>query len=126
MLHIACGVWHTAAVAAQPLGMPAAGQLGSADMDPAEWEAIQQKMADAYRMLDEVSCYFIYHAKALLESHTSGAFQPLAWLLLKGWFSPAVPSSRLMRFGTAENRSSESCHVILAGGWPAVYMGRSI
>jgi hypothetical protein len=45
--------------------MPAAGQLGSADVDPAEWEAIQQKMADAYSMLDEVT--FSYRATALLE-----------------------------------------------------------
>ena len=65
MLHVACGVWHTAAVAAQPLGMPAAGQPGRADVDPAEWEAIQQKMADAYRMLDEVSCYFYLPCKCL-------------------------------------------------------------
>lgn len=93
MLHVACGVWHTAAVAAQPLGMPAAGQLGRADVDPAEWEAIQQKMADAYRMLDEVSCYIYLPCKSLAGMHTSGAFQPLTWLLLKGRFSPAVPSS---------------------------------
>ena len=124
MLHVACGVWHTAAVAAQPLGMPAARQLGSADVDPAEWEVIQQKMADAYRMLDEVSSYTDF--KALLDLRKSGASQLLTWLLLKGRLSPAVHSSGLMRFSTAQNRSTECCHVILAGGWPAVYMGRSI
>ena len=53
VLHVACGVWHTAAVAAQ---LPVIESLrqGSRDVDPAEWEAIQQKMADAYDVLDEV------------------------------------------------------------------------
>ena len=60
-LHVACGVWHTAAVAAQSLSVQSAQHSRSSSsgsgLDPAEWDAIQQKMADAYRMLDEVSCH---------------------------------------------------------------------
>ena len=54
VLHVACGVWHTAAVAAHVPGVESLQQQGSAEVDPAEWEAIQQKMADAYDALDEV------------------------------------------------------------------------
>ena len=59
-LHVACGVWHTAAVAAHSLSVRSAQHSrsgsGGSGLDPAEWDAIQQKMADAYSMLDEVSC----------------------------------------------------------------------
>lgn len=54
VLHVACGVWHTAAVAAHLPGFESLQQQGSAEVDPAEWAAIQQKMADAYDALDEV------------------------------------------------------------------------
>ena len=53
VLHVACGVWHTAAVAAHVPGFDSL-QQGSTEVDPAEWEAIQQKMANAYDVLDEV------------------------------------------------------------------------
>ena len=52
-LHVACGVWHTAAVAAHVPGLESL-QQGSTEVDPAEWEVIQEKMADAYDVLDEV------------------------------------------------------------------------
>ena len=53
VLHVACGVWHTAAVAAHVPELESLRQ-GSRDVDPAEWDAIQQKMTDAYDVLDEV------------------------------------------------------------------------
>jgi len=53
VLHIACGVWHSAAVAAHSLGVQSL-RRNSSEVDPAEWDALQKKMADAYRVLDEV------------------------------------------------------------------------
>lgn len=58
VLHVACGVWHTAAVAAHVPGFGSL-QQGSAEVDPAEWDAIQQKMAAAYDVLDEVRCMLL-------------------------------------------------------------------
>ena len=53
VLHVACGVWHTAAVAAHAVGVNSL-HPGNGDVDPAEWDAIQQKIAAAYSVLDEV------------------------------------------------------------------------
>ena len=54
VLHIACGVWHSAAVAAHSLGVQSL-RRDSSEVNPSEWDALQKKMADAYPFLDEVS-----------------------------------------------------------------------
>lgn len=54
VLHVACGVWHTAAVAAEPLGGITTG-LHMSELSPIEGEAIRQKLAAAYHEVDQVS-----------------------------------------------------------------------
>ncbi len=57
VIHVACGVWHTAAVAAEPIGgsspLPSLSELSYA-----EAEALRHKLSAAYDMLDEVLSYF--------------------------------------------------------------------
>ena len=57
VLDVACGVWHTAAVAADRIGSAGSALEG---LGLLEAHAIQEKMADAYNALDDVctpSCY---------------------------------------------------------------------
>ena len=56
VIHVACGVWHTAAVATEPIG--GSSPLPSlAELSYAEAEALRRKLSAAYDMLDEVySC----------------------------------------------------------------------
>lgn len=57
VIHVACGVWHTAAVAAEPIGssspLPALSELNYT-----EAEALRHKLSAAYDMLDEVVSLF--------------------------------------------------------------------
>lgn len=55
VLHVACGVWHTAAVAAEPIG--GSSPLPMSKLSYLEGEAILQKLSAAYAMLDEVRCH---------------------------------------------------------------------
>ena len=76
VLHVACGVWHTAAVAAHMPGFESLQQQGSAEVDLAEWQAIQQKMADAYDALDEVRNGSVVPCMALLSNTSAYARAP--------------------------------------------------
>lgn len=55
VLHVACGVWHTAANAAEPIG-GASLPPSLSELSFQEAEALRHKLSAAYSMLDEVRC----------------------------------------------------------------------
>ncbi|BDA49523.1 probable E3 ubiquitin-protein ligase HERC2 at N-terminal half [Coccomyxa sp. Obi] len=52
VIHVACGVWHTAAVAAEPIG-GSSPPPSLSELSYAEAEALRHKLSAAYDMLDE-------------------------------------------------------------------------
>ncbi len=54
MTHVACGVWHTAAVASEPLE-GRTSSLPMSELNYMEGEAIRQKLGAAYHDLDQVT-----------------------------------------------------------------------
>ena len=85
VVHAACGVWHSAAVAAEPLG--GAGSPGSPDTSALSWQeghAIALKLAAAYELLEQAraqACLALHATQGCLGA--GGRARCAAWLVVR-------------------------------------------
>ena len=56
VMHAACGVWHSAAIAAEPLGGAGSPGPDTSALSWQEGQAIRQKLAAAYELLEQARC----------------------------------------------------------------------